>query len=378
MTLRFLSAGAAHGVVAVLARRDGVEIEGQFGAVGEIMERHRADEPCDVVILAHDQVAELVAEGRALGDTPTDLGSVATAIAVRAADPAPDVTGDGELRAALLASEAIYFPDPTKATAGIHFAKVLDTLGIAPQVAARLRTFPNGATAMRVLAESSGRAIGCTQASEILATPGVRLVAALPRGLDLETVYTAAVSTRAANPDGARRFVAALAHESARELRREAGFHGFTVRVAVEADYAAIREIVAEVLREYALACDPADTDRDLADIRSSYFARGGIFDVVVAPDGLIAGCCGVYPIDPATCELRKMYLRASARGHGVGARLLLRALAFARGQGFRRMELETASVLRDAIALYTRAGFQPIERTRLAGRCDQAFALEL
>lgn len=376
--LRFVSAGAAQALVNAIAARDAIEIGGHFGAVGAMLERFRAGEPCDVVILAHAQVAELVAEGKALGDTPADLGSVATSLAVRAGDPLPDVSSEAALRAALLAADAIYFPDPAKATAGIHFAKVLDQLGITVQTASRVKTFPNGATAMREMARAPGRPIGCTQATEILATAGVRLVAPLPKDFELETVYSAVVNTRALLPDAARRFVAAIAHESSRGLRAAAGFQGFTVRVAVPADFPAIRDIVRTVLAEYRLACDPADTDRDLADIGSSYFARGGLFDVAIDPAGRLAGCCGIYPIDPGTCELRKMYLLDTARGHGLGSRLLRRALAFARGQGFRRVELETASVLKDAIALYTRAGFQPIERTHLAGRCDQAYALEL
>jgi molybdate transport system substrate-binding protein len=377
MPLRFISAGAAQGFATALAHRDGLQADGHFGAVGAMLERFRAGEPCDVLILTHAQIAELVGQGRALGDTATDLGSVPTAIAVRAGDPAPDISGESALRAALLAADAIYFPDPAKATAGIHFARVLDQLGIRAEVDARSKTFPNGAAAMQALAQAPGRPIGCTQATEIRATPGVRLVAPLPRGFALDTVYTAAVNTRALAPDAARRFVQGIANESSRELRAHAGFEGFTVRVAVDADFPVIREIVAAVLLEYGLACDPADTDRDLAEIRSSYFARGGLFDVAISPDGAVVGCCGVYPIDPGTCELRKMYLRGNVRGHGLGARLLRRALAFARGQGFRRMELETASVLKDAIALYTREGFRPVERTHLAGRCDQAYALD-
>jgi putative acetyltransferase len=72
------------------------------------------------------------------------------------------------------------------------------------------------------------------------------------------------------------------------------------------------------------------------------------------------------------------MYLRKDARGQGVGGRLLRRALAFARGRGSRRMELETASVLKEAIALYAGAGFQPVRRAPLASRCDLTFALDL
>ena len=376
--LRFVSAGAAHPLVSSLAEREGVEAGGHFGAVGAMLEKYRAGEPCDVVILTHAQIAALVGEGKALGETPADLGTVATSIAVRDAGELPEVASADALRAALLGADAIFFPDPARATAGIHFAKVLDDLGIAARVAERVRTFPNGASAMRALAEAPGRPIGCTQATEILATPGVRLVAPLPPGFDLQTVYTAAVSTRSPEPDAARRFVGALAGDAARDLRARAGFEGCLVRVARPADFDAIRRIVATVLAEYGLACSPADADRDLVDIHASYFARGGLFDVAVDAAGGVVGCCGVYPIDPGTCELRKMYLLDSARGQGLGARLLRRAIAFARGQGFRRIELETASVLKDAIALYTREGFRPIERTRLAGRCDQAFAMEL
>lgn len=140
---------------------------------------------------------------------------------------------------------------------------------------------------------------------------------------------------------------------------------------------AAVRAIVSGILAEYGLAPDPQGTDRDLADVEASYFAPGGTFDVVVAPDGSIAGCCGVMP-HGESCELRKMYLMKGTRGFGLGGRLLQRALAFARGRGFRRVELETASVLKEAIALYTRAGFAPVARPLATPRCDKAFALEL
>ena len=52
-----------------------------------------------------------------------DIGTVLTAVAVRSGDPVPDVGNAAGLRAALLAADAIYFPDPKLATAGIHFAR---------------------------------------------------------------------------------------------------------------------------------------------------------------------------------------------------------------------------------------------------------------
>jgi molybdate transport system substrate-binding protein len=376
--LDFISAGAAQGLVAAVARDAGVEAAGSFGAVGAMREKLLAGEPCDVVILTYAQVAELAAGRRVDARTCADLGSVPTSIAVRTGAVAPDVCGETALRAALLAADAIYFPDPAKATAGIHFAKVLDALGIRAAVEARLKTFANGATAMRAMAAAEGNPIGCTQATEILATPGVTLVAPLPPGFDLDTVYTAAVSRQARQPEDSARFVDRLAGEATRALRAEAGFRGHIIRRATASDLQAVRSVVHGVLAEYGLTADPDGIDSDLDDLDRSYFAPGGTFEVAVAPDGSIAGCCGVRATSNGLCELRKMYLLKDARGFGLGGRLLRRALAFAQGAGYRRMELETASALKEAIAMYAGAGFKPIERKPLAGRCDQAFALDL
>jgi molybdate transport system substrate-binding protein len=376
--MKFVSAGAAQGLVAAAAREAGVEAQGSFGAVGAMLEKFRSGEPCDIVILTHAQVAGLTAAAQVIAETSADLGSVPTAVAVREGADLPDVSSEAALRAALLAADAIYFPDPAKATAGIHFAKVLDQLRIRGQVDARMRTFPNGATAMKAMAEAGGNPIGCTQATEILATPGVRLVQPLPKGFDLETVYTAAVAAASQQAKSAADFVARLAGERGRAARIKAGFRGYVIRAGASHDAEDVRDVVQRVLAEYGMSLDMQGVDADLEDLEGSYAARGGIFEVAVDTEGRIAGCCGIYPIDGTTCELRKMYLVRETRGQGLGGRLLRRALAFARGRGFRRVELETASVLKEAIALYAGAGFQPIRRAHLAARCDQAFALDL
>ncbi len=376
--LHFVSAGAAQALVRRVAAQAGVAVEGSFGAVGAMLEKFRAGERCDVVILTAAQIGELVARGEADGRTCADLGAVATSVAVRASDPAPHVGDANALRKALLAADAIYFPDPAKATAGIHFAQVLEGLGIAGDVVGRVRTFPNGATAMRAMADATGSPIGCTQATEILATSGVKLVAPLPRGFDLETVYTAAVNTRAADAQRAARFVAQLSAPAMRTVREAAGFGGESLRPARAEDAPAIRAVIDSVLREHGLAADPSGVDRDLDALPGNYLAQGGMVDVAIDAQGRLVGCCAVYPLAAHTCELRKMYVLPEARGKGLGLRLLRRALAFARGRRFARMELETASVLRDAIDLYKRNGFQPIPRRPNAQRCDQAFALDL
>jgi molybdate transport system substrate-binding protein len=130
-----------------------------------------------------------------------------------------------ELREAFLAADAIFVPDTKVSTAGIHVAKVLQQLGIADDVAARLKIFPNGATAMRNLAASTAiKPIGCTQSTEVIGTAGVILSGSLPRGCELSTVYTAAVATQAVDAKHAQVLIDLLTGAGQRQLRSLAGF----------------------------------------------------------------------------------------------------------------------------------------------------------
>ena len=152
----------------------------------------------------------------------------------------------------------------------------------------------------------------------------------------------------------------------------------YRLRSATNADSPAIKELVFAVLREYRLQPDPDGTDADLNDIETNYLGSGGCFDVLVDSRGKIVGSVGLYLIEQATCELRKMYLSRQIRGQGLGRRLMEHALARAKEIGFRRIVLETASVLREAIALYRRYGFRPYQAPHLSQRCDGAYVLEL
>ncbi|HKF00652.1 MAG TPA: GNAT family N-acetyltransferase [Candidatus Sulfotelmatobacter sp.] len=152
----------------------------------------------------------------------------------------------------------------------------------------------------------------------------------------------------------------------------------YELRSATNGDSDAIKELLFAVLREYRLQPDPDGTDADLNDIETSYLRSGGCFDVLVDSRGVIVGSVGLYPIDSATCELRKMYLSQQVRGQGQGRRLLEHALARAKEIGFRRIVLETASVLKEATALYRRYGFQPYQAPHLSQRCDGAYVLDL
>ena len=227
--MHLLCAGAAQGLVMAMQARwladTGTEIAGRFGAVGAMKEALLADEPCDVFVSTDKMISELAEAGRVYGDRRTPLGCVRTGIAVRRGERHPDVATPEALKAALLAADAIYFPDAVRSTAGIHFASVMHELGILDQLEPRLRTYPNGATAMREMSVTDApRLIGCTQVTEIKYIEGVELVAVLPARFELATTYTAAVSARAADRALAARFIAMLTDAASRALREAGGF----------------------------------------------------------------------------------------------------------------------------------------------------------
>lgn len=227
--LRILSGGAAHGLVAAMQSAfsvaTGFSIDGVYSAVGGLKARVVSGEQADVVILTAAIVADLERQGLVVACSSRAVGNVETAVAVRRGSAVPSVSSADGLRSTFRAATGIYYPDPEHATAGIHFTNVLRRLGIFDETAARHRIFPNGATAMKALAEvTEGTPIGCTQATEIVSTPGVTLVAKLPGDFGLSTTYTAGLLANATHVSAARWLIDALAAPENAGTRKACGF----------------------------------------------------------------------------------------------------------------------------------------------------------
>lgn len=150
------------------------------------------------------------------------------------------------------------------------------------------------------------------------------------------------------------------------------------VRPATNADCEKVKALVFGVLSEYGLETDPEGTDADLNDIEANYIKRGGLFEILEDAKGSLFGTVGLFPIDAETVELRKMYFDKSLRGRGFGKKMLERMIQQACQLKFKRIYLETASVLREAIGLYEKYGFKPTAEGIHSARCDAAYFLDL
>jgi molybdate transport system substrate-binding protein len=227
--LHVLCAGAVQGLVKALqpafAERTGANVTASFGAVGAMKEALMGGTPCDVLIVTDAMLRALQANGAIESDGSAPIGRVRTGVAARAGEPLPRVDSAEALKQALLAAPAFYVPDILKSTAGQHIASVLERLDVRRALGTRLMVYPNGATAMQVLAERGvPGAIGCTQVTEILYTPGLALAGTLPEPFGLATVYSAGISKTANDAALAAIFLALLCGADSAALRKAGGF----------------------------------------------------------------------------------------------------------------------------------------------------------
>lgn len=224
--LKVLSAGAVKNIVTELAeafrQETGHTVTLATGTAGELRQKVVAREPADVVIVTDTVIEQLAAQGLVAGDTRADIARTAIGVAVREGAPKPDISTTESLKQTLLAAKSLVYVDPARgATSGIHFAGVLQRLGIADAVKDKTVLWPGGYAAEAIV---KGQAELCVhQISEILPVKGVTLVGPLPRELQKITVYSAAVVTPVSAPEAARAFVAFLARPSFRARFAAAG-----------------------------------------------------------------------------------------------------------------------------------------------------------
>jgi GNAT superfamily N-acetyltransferase len=133
------------------------------------------------------------------------------------------------------------------------------------------------------------------------------------------------------------------------------------------AEVAQARALFEEYAAQLGVSLCFQDFDRELATLPGAYAApRGGLW--LAGPRDDPAGCVALRPLDhdvdgvatTDTAEIKRLYLRPSARGTGLGRRLAETALDGARSRGYRIVKLDTLADMHAARALYARMGFRP------------------
>lgn len=125
---------------------------------------------------------------------------------------------------------------------------------------------------------------------------------------------------------------------------------------------------VRELFSEYAKALNVdlcfQDFEQELAGLPGEYAPpRGALWMAKV--EGAFAGCCALRPLDaadyPNACEMKRLYVRPSFRGLGVGRLLAEAVMDSARQSGFDCVLLDTLDDMEAARALYEELGFEEV-----------------
>ena len=190
-------------------RATGHKLSFSFATAGAAVKRAQGDEAADVVIATRQGIDGLVKNGKAAADNVTALASAGISVAIRKGAPKPDISSPDALKRTLLAAKSISYVNPASGGAsGIHFAKVLDRLGIANEMKSKT-VFPNPQTPAEVgaLVANGEAEIGVHIIVELISVAGIDIVGPLPGDLQNTIVFAAAVMASANDAEAAKALV---------------------------------------------------------------------------------------------------------------------------------------------------------------------------
>lgn len=138
-------------------------------------------------------------------------------------------------------------------------------------------------------------------------------------------------------------------------------------RAETPEDLDAVRGLVRAFVRWAMARIDNSDNPEvfaglevELASLPGRYGPPSG-FQALARLDGAPAGCVAFFDRGNGVLEIKRMFVEPSARGHGIGGRMLDLLLAQGKAMGHRRALLWSHHSMHSAHAVYERGGFRKV-----------------
>jgi molybdate transport system substrate-binding protein len=222
-SVRVLSTLALAGAVRALSEKyqakSGARIDADFAPTVRALERLKAGETADVLILTDEGLAGLIAAGSVIADSRVDLARSWVGLAVKAGEAHPDISTEASLRTALLAARSVAYS--RLGASGIFFAQLISKMGIEKEINTRATVSPMGFTAERIITGEADVAI--QQLSELKQVKGIEIVGPLPHHLQTPAVFSAGRMTGSQQVDASDLLLAFLSSAEATPALIESG-----------------------------------------------------------------------------------------------------------------------------------------------------------
>lgn len=215
--------GAIEKLVPHLQQETGHSLTMTWATAPMLVKRIEAGETADAVILSRAAIDALVAAGRLKAGAAIPVASSAVAIAVKAGAVKPDISTPEALKQALLGCKCVAYTEPSAGGAsGIHFAKLLERMGIAEAMKPKTKYPPAGGFSATLLLTGEAD-LAVQQQPELMHVDGTEIVGPLPGELNVVTHFMAAVVADTPNIEAAASVINLLHSPAAVAMFRSKG-----------------------------------------------------------------------------------------------------------------------------------------------------------
>ena len=216
--------GALEELVPQFQKESGQTLTLKWGTAAMLSKRIEEGEPADVAILTRANIDALGKAGKILAGTDVTLAQSGIAVAIKLGAHKPDISSPEALKQTLQEAKSIAYSDPAAGGAsGVHFAGVLERMGIADEMKGKTKYPPAGGNAATLVATGEAE-LAVQQKPEIMNVAGVDVVGPLPGDLNKVTIFTAAVTASSKNADAGRAFLKFLQSPAAAKIFKASGF----------------------------------------------------------------------------------------------------------------------------------------------------------
>lgn len=184
-----------------------------------ITKRISGGEAVDIVLLAAPNIDTLIAEGKLVAGSRTDVAKAGIGVAVRAGLPKPAISSGEAVKKAVLAAKSVAY---SSGPSGFYLADLFKKMGIADQIKDKVKQTPSGVQVGEVVARGEAD-LGFQAVSELLHLNGIHYLGPLPPDIQHTTVFSAGLHAAAPAPDAAKALTKFLTAPEAAPVFRRSG-----------------------------------------------------------------------------------------------------------------------------------------------------------